>query len=273
MTLLTWRNIGYFLLSLGLLWLLLIGGVYLFQKFIIFQGKPLPKDHVFEFQGSFKEFNLTTSEGHQLNAVYFNTPHPRQGAVLYFHGNAGNLQRWGQYHHDLTRRGYDVLMIDYRGYGKSEGEPSTEAFYRDGRMAYEWLKKKFSPQVITIYGRSLGSSVASQLASKVEARQLILETPFDNIRHSLELTIPTLWLPWPLRYPFANDRYLADVKYPVHIFHGTQDRIVSYQSAQGLLPFLKKQDVFYTIPEGEHKDLAKYPTFQQGLDKILRKPY
>ena len=273
MVVFTGRKIAYFLLCLLLLWLTLIGGVYLFQEAIIFQGQILPEDYAFELGGDFEELDLNPPGTARLHALYFRSPFPSRGAILYLHGNADNLQRWGQYQGELTRRGYDVLMIDYRGYGKSRGEIGTEACYRDARRAYDWLAERFAPDRITLYGRSLGTSIAAELASRVAAQRLILETPFDNLRHSLELTIPALWLPWPLRHPFAVDRYLPQIDCPITIFHGTRDWVVRYRSARALQPLLGERDRFYTIPGGGHRNLADYAVFQEGLDEVLGKGF
>ncbi len=266
------RNILYLLATLLTLWVLLSLVVYSFQKQIIFQADPLPLDHTFQFEMEtpFEEYFLSTPDGISLNALYFSTQVRRKGAILYFHGNADNLQRWGQYSGDLTQRGYDVFMIDYRGYGKSEGEADELAYYRDAQLAYDWLREKFPAEEIIIYGRSLGASIASQLATKVSARSLILETPFDNIQHAIETSIPVLYLPWPLQYHFNNDQHISLINYPVYIFHGTADLIVPYRSAAQLKPLLKITDAFYTIEGGGHKNLGAFIEFQETLNQILK---
>lgn len=263
------RNILYLLATLGGLWILLTIVVYAFQKQIIFQGTALSADHIFQFEGAFEEHFLWTSDSVQLNALYFPTNLDRKGAILYFHGNADNLQRWGNYSRALCQRGYDVFMIDYRGYGKSGGRCDEAAYYRDARLAYDWLLAKFPAEEIVIYGRSLGASIASQLATQVTARLLILETPFDNIQHAIETAIPVLYLPQPLSYHFANDRHLPLIEYPVYIFHGTIDRVVPYRSAATLKPLLSAKDHFFTIDGGGHKNLEEFSNFQEELDWIL----
>lgn len=260
------------LATVAALWLLLTLSIYSLQRFIIFQAEPLPENHSFQFDFPFTELFLTTPDSVQLNALYFpqttDAISPK-GAILYFHGNADNLQRWGQYSPDLTQRGYDVLMIDYRNYGKSGGWHDEAAYYRDAQMAYDWLLQKFSAEEIIIYGRSLGASIASELATKVEAKLLILETPFDNIQHAIETAIPVLWLPYPLKYQFANDRHLPLIDYPIYIFHGTKDQVVPYRSAKALKPLLKVTDHFYTIEGGGHKNLGEFLIFQERLNEIL----
>lgn len=263
------RNIFRLSLLLLVLWILLSLSVYAFQRFLIFQGVRLPANHRYQFDFPFEEHFLLTPDSISLNGLYFPTPKNRKGTILYFHGNADHLQRWGQYSPDLTRRGYDVWMFDYRGYGKSKGKPEEEAYYRDARFIYDWLLQKHPADSLLLYGRSLGTSIASQLATQVEARLLILETPFDHIQHAIEWSIPVLWLPWPLRYQFANDRHLPLIDFPVYIFHGTKDEVVPYRSAEALKPLLKPTDRFFTIEGGKHKDLGTFPVFQQRLDEIL----
>lgn len=263
------RNIFRLSALLLCLWLLLTLSVYAFQRFIVFQEEKLPVGHAYQFNVPFEEHFLTTPDSFSLNGLYFPTPKPRKGVILYFHGNADNLQRWGQYNPDLTRRGYDVWMFDYRGYGKSEGSPEEAAYYRDARFLYDWLLQQHAPEEIILYGRSLGTAIASQLATQVSARLLILETPFDHIQHAIEWSIPVLWLPKPIRYQFANDRHLPLIDCPVYIFHGTRDEVVSYHSAKALKPLLKSTDRFFTIEGGRHKDLGMFPEFQQRLDEVL----
>ena len=100
---------------------------------------------------------------------------------MYFHGNAGDLSRWGQivsYYVDLQ---YDVFIMDYRTYGKSTGKLSEQALYDDAKVCYDYLKEKFDPSRITLYGRSLGTGIATQLASFNKAQRLILETPYYSL--------------------------------------------------------------------------------------------
>ena len=106
-------------------------GVYLFQEELIFQPKKLERNYTFHFNQPSQEYFIPTKDGETLNALFFPSPTSSKGFILYFHGNAGNLQRWGEYAVDFTRLGYDILMIDYRGYGKSTGSPDELKLYED----------------------------------------------------------------------------------------------------------------------------------------------
>src|SRR6185295_5988752 len=93
-----------------------------------------------------------------------------------------NLQRWGNYAEDMTQLGYEVVMMDYRGYGKSTGSPTEQFLYEDAALLYQWAVAKTGPVRIIIYGRSLGTPIASNLAASVQPEILILETPFDELK-------------------------------------------------------------------------------------------
>ena len=117
--------------------------LYFFQDNIIFQHKKLTQDYIFKFdpdpkQEPFQEYFIQTDDGETLNALLFKTKLRSKGLILYFHGNADNLQRWGKYSVDFTRLGYDILMMDYRGYGKSTGKPTERDLYKDALTVLRW---------------------------------------------------------------------------------------------------------------------------------------
>ncbi|MEL6866406.1 MAG: alpha/beta fold hydrolase [Bacteroidota bacterium] len=262
------RLIRWFLGILLSLYVLINGMVYVFQQYFIFQPDRLEATYSFDFEAPFEEYFLDTGDGERINALLFKTRLPKKGILLYFHGNSDNLQRWGQYQSDFSQRGYDVFMIDYRAYGKSTGQLGETKMYQDALLVYEWARSTHEPEEIVIYGRSLGTAVASNLASRVAARMLVLETPFDNMHQLLKTRFPFLLLP-EVRYRFPNDRHLAEVHMPVYIFQGTQDRIVPYQVAERLKPILKSEDRFITISGGAHRNLSQFQDYQQHLDRVL----
>jgi len=241
---------------------------FAFQKKIIFQPEKLHPEHSFYFDETFEEFFISI-ENEKINALYFKTKQEKKGAILYLHGNADNLNRWGKYASDFTDRGYDVLMIDYRGYGKSDGEATEEHIYKDAESAYQWLSKQIDNQQIIIYGRSLGSGPATYLAANYDAKMLILETPFENIECVDDNKLPLMSFLFRSRVKFPNDQYIQKVDFPIFIFHGTEDFVVPYDCAKGLETFLKPEDKFITIEGGGHKNLNEFETYYEQLDLIL----
>jgi len=145
----------------------------------------LAAEHLFQFDQPFEEYFIKTPDGETLNALLFKSPNTPKGFILYFHGNAGNLQRWGNYAIDFTELDYDILMVEYRGYGKSTGTPSEVDFYADAQVVLDWAKANIPFSRLIIYGRSLGSGVATQLAIKNSPDLLILETPFNELKKPL----------------------------------------------------------------------------------------
>ena len=242
--------------------------LYLLQDLLIFQPESLSKTYQYGFQDTFEEVWLQTEDNLQINALHFKAEQPR-GVVLYFHGNKGNLLRWGFYYRDFTRYNYDFLAIDYRGFGKSEGEASEAGSYKDARAAYKWLLERYDASDIIIYGRSLGSGVACQLATEVSSKMVVLETPFNSIQGAFEHSMPFFWYPYPFRTVYSNETKLPNISDPVYIFQGTADRTVPYSSVILLEPLLKPGDAFYTIEKGGHRNLNSFPAYYQYLEQIL----
>lgn len=243
--------------------------MYIFQDQFIFRGKYLPANYTFEFEDTpVKELWLTKSNGQKINALHF-TVQNSKGLILYFHGNKDNLARWGNMHAPLTDCNYEVLMIDYTGYGKSEGEPSDKALYEDAAVAYQWAIERFPTEQIVLYGRSLGAAVASQLATKKAAKVLILETPFNSVEAIFKHRSMLPKLPILLKNKFSNTDNIPKIDYPVHIFHGTQDWVVPYRCAVQLKKVLREKDRFTTLKGGTHHNLGEFELFQKQLNMLL----
>jgi hypothetical protein len=240
---------------------------YLFQDKLIFQADKLPDDHPFVFNQPFEEYFITTPDNQRINGLWFKPVQEAKGLVIYFHGNADNLQRWGHYAKDITQQGYEVLMIDYRGYGKSSGVPGETALYNDANFIWNWAKEKSDQETMVIYGRSLGSAIATHLAADVQPDLLILETPFDELLGASLLRY--LYAIVPLHSRFATKEFLGKVKCKIVIFQGTDDWVVSLTSAGRLKPFLKEQDEFVIIAGGGHQNLNEFPFYHTKLAAIL----
>jgi len=167
--------------------------------------------------------------------------------------------------------GYEVVMMDYRGYGKSTGTPSEQFLYDDASLVYQWVLTKTTPSRIIIYGRSLGTPVASKLAASVQPEILILETPFDELKGAAPVYLQSLLSFFPLRYSFPTKDYLVHVKGKKLIFHGTNDRVVPLSSALRLRPLLKDGDEFIIITNGNHRNLRSFGEYQLKLVEVLKK--
>lgn len=267
--LILFRHLTRTVLFLGGLWLIVPFVLAAVPEWFIFHPKTLPQDHIFPFEQPFEEFWLEPETGARIHGLWFQQENP-QGLLLYFHGNAGSLDRWGQYAIDFTRHGYEVMMIDYRTFGKSTGPRSEAALHRDAFAAYQLARTRFSGEAIILYGRSLGSGVATQLAAAVPARMLILETPFFNLRDVMKSYLPLMGSgALPSAYGFRSDLFIQQVQMPIHIFHGTQDGVVPYREGYRFKTLLGDRVDFLTLPGGGHHDLANFPAYKAHLWEIL----
>ena len=256
-------------LLLGSLWLVLPFVLAAMPEWFIFHPQSLPQDHIFRFEQDFEEFWLEENADARIHGLWFRQAAPR-GLVLYFHGNAGSLDRWGKYAADFTRHGHEVMMIDYRTFGKSTGRLSEAALHRDAFAAYRFARQHFPAEEIVIYGRSLGSGLATQLAAAVPARMLILETPFFNLRDLMQAHLPLMGRDaFPGEYRFRSDIFIQQVQAPVYIFHGTSDGVVPYREGYRFKKLLGDRVAFLTLPGGSHHNLAEFSDYQARIGQLL----
>jgi alpha-beta hydrolase superfamily lysophospholipase len=246
----------------------LIIGVYLILPKAVFHPEALPPDHSFSIGNAGQEVDVITSDGQHINMMWFSNAMSKK-LIIYFHGNKGTLERWGPIAQKLTTKGYAVLAFDYRGYGKSTGWPTEQGLYQDAKAVWEWAIQHYPPENITLYGRSLGSGIASHLATQVTPARVMLETPYYSIQDVVLTYAPFLWFPRPLQPNFSNGRNIPMIKCPVHIIHGTNDWTVPFASAKKLRPLLGVEKDFRIIEGGGHKNLASYPGYHAWLEEIL----
>jgi pimeloyl-ACP methyl ester carboxylesterase len=247
---------------------IIVSFLYSVQQKLIFLPDTLAKDHTFQFDIPYDEFNLSHENGEQVNTLYFPSEESK-ALILYFHGNSKNLQHWGKYLPDLVNRGYDVLAIDYRGYGKSDGKASEIGMYEDADLLYNWATSKFPDKELILWGRSLGSGVASHLSTKQTAQKLVLETPFFNMTELVKTRFPVLIVPVEMKYKFPNNENIENIEMTTMIIQGTKDSIVPFKSAQKLKKILETEDHFFTIKGAGHRNLHEFNDYQAVLDEIL----
>jgi alpha-beta hydrolase superfamily lysophospholipase len=244
--------------------------LFFFQEKILFRPSTLPQEHEFKFDHEFEELFITAKDNAVINALHFKVENPL-GVILYFHGNAGDLQRWGSITEYFVKMKYDVLVMDYRTYGKSTGSLSESILYDDGQMCYNYLLQRYSESDITIYGRSLGSGIATKLASDNQPKALILESPFYSVADVAKHRFPMFPVSSLLNYKFPNFQHLENVKCPVTIFHGTEDIVVPFSSGKKLVSESNKDQIdFIPIKGGGHNNLIKFEAYDKGIKTLLK---
>ena len=218
--------------------------------------------------GWFLPAEVSTKAGVDANAL----PSPTKPTVLFFHGNAGNisdrLEKTGIFR-DL---GADTFIIDYRGYGRSEGQPSEEGTYRDAQAAYEYLTqtRKLAPRSIVVYGESLGSAIAADLTSKVEVRGLVMEEGFTSTADVGQEIFPFFPVHWLARNRYDTISKLTRIHIPLLIFHSREDEVIPFRHSQRLLAAANDPKQFVELHGGHNDAFAvSAPTYRAALKNFF----
>ena len=243
--------------------------LYYLQNKIMFHPEPVDRNHKYDFNVPYKEVNIPYSSNSNLNIIQFSTNTVPKGVVLYFHGNRKNISHYARFVPEFTNNAYEVWMMDYPGFGKSTGEFSEERLYDWALQTYKLSRTRFSPDSIIIYGKSMGSGIAAQLASIRDTRRLILETPYYSMPSVVGQYAPIYPVNQMIHFKIPTYKYLQKVTAPVTILHGTSDGVILHRNAENLKPFLKPGDEFISVKGGSHNDLHHFTLFQRKLDSVL----
>jgi len=244
--------------------------LYFFQEKLLFYPEKLSQDHVFNFSGPFKEINLVVNDQKNISIIQFTVPDSVcKGVVLYFHGNRRNIERYAPFASNFTKNNYEVWMIDYPGFGKSTGERTEQILYDDASQFYKMARARFAKDSIIIYGRSMGTGIAAQLASVKDCKRLILEAPYYSMYSLLSHYAFIYPVSWISKYHLPTYQYFEKVDAPITIFHGTNDEVIPYNHSRRLIKMAKSGAELVTIEKGNHNNLSDFPLFHQKLDSIL----
>ena len=259
----------YLLAFFGIIYLLYASYVYFNQEEMIFVASKLPKEYQFEFNNDFEELTIPSFDDKKLNGLLFETPNPK-GLIFYLHGNAGALDSWGNTANVYTNLGYDIFILDYRGYGKSEGEiENQEQFLKDVSFAYATLAKRYRQDKIIIIGYSIGTGAATYLASTERPKMLILQAPYYNFLEFSSSRAP--FLPNFLKkFTFPTNEYITKVKAPIYIFHGDEDHLISFDNSLRLQKRIKASDSLFRLAHQGHTGMNDNSDFQEKLSEILK---
>jgi fermentation-respiration switch protein FrsA (DUF1100 family) len=250
------------------------GFIYLMQPRLLYYPN-LPTRELMatpaEIGLDYEAVTLPTDDGLRLSAWYIPHPAPR-ATMLFFHGNAGNLSNRLEslrLFHDL---GLAVFIIDYRGYGQSEGSPSETGTYRDAAAAWDYLvdERHIAPQEIVIFGRSLGGAIAAELASHTRPAALILESAFTSVPNMAARLYPWLPVRWLSRYRYDTRRALEATSSPVLIIHSREDDIIPYAEGEQLFAHAREPKRFLKILGGHGNGfLISRDAYERGIDDFL----
>ncbi len=252
-----------------IIYLSIIFTLYLLQEKFIFHAEKLPKDYKFCINSDFKEINLKTKDGNILNGVFFEQKNAK-GLILYFHNHAGNISNSFSLVKNFQNLNYSVLMMDYRGYGKSTGKFNERLMLDDTELWYNFALKNYTSNHITVIGRGIGATFAAYIAAKNTPKLLILGSSFYNLLTVSKEQYPYLLTRLILKYKFDTAKYLKNVKCKTYIFHGKKDQLVHYTNSVKLSEISKENIELTIIPDGTHYNLRTHGPSLQKMKEILR---
>jgi hypothetical protein len=242
--------------------------VYLVQERFIFKPEKLKPDFVYKYDIPFKELFFDTAPGVNINGLHFYTKDPL-GLILYFHGNTRSIKGWAKYAKDFYRYKYDVVLVDYRGFGKSTGRRNEKDMLNDVQVVYDTLAVQYHENHIIVYGRSLGSGFATKLACDNSPRYLILDAPYYNFAAAVQRFIPIFPMRFVLRYQLQTDKWIMKVNCHTYIIHGSKDWLIPISQSEKLQQLNPRKITLITIEGGGHNNLPSFPEYHNFLRDIL----
>jgi alpha-beta hydrolase superfamily lysophospholipase len=247
---------------------------YFVQERLIFKPEKLPKDFVFQYDDQeVEEYNVELKDNVIINGLHFKSKNSK-GVVFYLKGNSRSIKGWGKFAVDFTNHHWDVLMIDYRGFGKSTGKRTQQTMKDDVLAIYDRIKNVIPEKDIIVYGRSLGTGLATKVASVNNPRMLILACPYYSMSNNVQRYLPFIPLGLVMRYSMPTYKWIKYVKCPIKIIHGTNDRIIPMKSSIRLSEINPSLTRMYPIIGGGHKNLHNFEGYHRALKEILKsKPF
>jgi hypothetical protein len=206
---------------------------------------------------------MRASDGTRLNAWWFPSPPGSRLATLFLHGNAGNVTHRVAHAAVILEAGSAVMLLDYRGYGRSEGSPSETGMYRDADAAYdELVRMGFEPARIVLYGESLGTAAAVDVAARRPCGGLILEAPMSSAQNVASGILPLLG-PMLVR-GLESKRKIAGVRAPVFVIHGDRDNTIPFALGKAVFEAAHEPKWFWPVRGGSHVDLLQVAGKEYG---------
>lgn len=250
--------IAAYALVLALLWL--------GQEVLLFAPEPLPAEHRFVLGDDVHERWIDVP-GARLNALHLQLPAP-DGVVFFLHGNGGNLQSWFVNVDFYRQLNLDLFMVDYRGYGKSSGRVTSQAqLEADVRAAWDAVAPAYAGKRRIVYGRSLGTGLAADLAAEVQPELTVLVSPYSSMQALAGEQYP--WVPGALlRYPLHTDNALPRVAGEVLLVHGDRDTLIPAEHSRRLARELPRAKLLL-VPGAGHGDIHRFGLYLDTLRQAL----
>lgn len=239
------------------------GALYLWAGRAVYYPMRFP-DGYWEAQAEISAVDvwLRASDGVRLHGWWLEPPGAKL-ATLFLHGNAGNVTHRASHMREIAAAGSAVLVIDYRGYGKSQGRPSERGLYADAEGAYEYLRGR--GWAVVAHGESLGTAVAVDLAARRPCAGVVLEAPFTSARAMAGRVLPVIG---PLLiFSYDSREKIQRVRAPLLVMHGDRDSIVPIDLGRALFGMAPEPKTFWAVAGADHNDLVETagPRYRERL--------
>ncbi|MES2484362.1 MAG: alpha/beta fold hydrolase [Bacteroidota bacterium] len=258
----------YILLLPVVLYMLALVLVYFFQEKLLFHPVVTGKDEVIELPEGIAEEYITMADGIKLHGLLARNKNSK-GLVFYLHGNGGNAFSWGESIFYAFPKEYDLFVLDYRGYGRSEGAIKSERQMMDDvTTAFDYITKKYSYTNVVVDGYSIGTGPATQLAATRNIKALILQAPYYSLTSLIDSKVPLL-PGFMKKYTFETCNYISKVKAPVYIFHGKEDALIPFENSEKLHAQSKISELIPLSGVG-HNGINESLVFSEKVTEILK---
>jgi fermentation-respiration switch protein FrsA (DUF1100 family) len=247
-----------------LIGLFVIFGLRRLEKKMIYFPSKFPEGYwdTSQFPGQIEDCTFRTADGVTLHGWFVHAllvPKVRSEQIrtlLFFHGNGGNITYWTPYLAYLIRLGVNVLIFDYRGYGKSEGTPDEQGLYADAVAAYQYLlsRNDFRKDKIVFFGQSLGGAVAVDLATKRPCEKLILEATFTSVKEMTKTMFGFLPVHYLVKTKFDSLSKIGTIHVPLLYIHGSSDTLIPFDLGKRLFAAANEPKIFYEIRGADHNN-------------------
>ncbi len=258
------KRIGFLLSGV---YLILCGLLYFFQESLLFH--PHARSEGYSY-GNYEEKWIALDDGVRLNALHLRSA-PSKGVILYLHGNRGDNGRGLYQTRSIRDLGYDLLLVDYRGFGKSEGEIDDEAdMTQDLQSVYDWLQKEYAEADIFQAGYSMGSGPASYLAANNDPGGVLLIAPYTSLT---DMKNRFFWMfpDFLLKYSLDNAANLAASDCPVVIVHGTDDELIPLDMGKGLTSIDPDRISLLELDGVGHRGAILNVAVKEAMNSLLRR--
>ncbi|TVQ86595.1 MAG: alpha/beta hydrolase [Bacteroidetes bacterium] len=253
---------------LGVLYGIIIIFFYLFQSHFLFF--PQPFSSPVDLDQNTEEVKILSSNGNMLHGwlCHDNSNRP-QKLIIYFGGNAEEVSHMLPIASMIEDRA--MLLVNYPGYGKSEGRPGQESFYRAALAIYDYAAQRddIDPNNIVLMGRSIGSGPAVYLAHERQVKSVILISPFESIRAVAQSKLPFLPVSLILNHKFPSKKYAVNIDIPLLAFYGTADNIIPPLHSKRLTEYWKGEKKLIGLPSYGHNDIFGSKQLWEEIDSFL----